>query len=44
MGEPHFVPDHTPTVFDELFQGAHSGALRCEGLQLVTVGAQQCEL
>jgi hypothetical protein len=44
IGDPHFVTDDAPTVFDELFQGAHGGALRCEGLQLVAVGAQQFEL
>lgn len=44
VGEPHFVPDHASTVFDELFQGAHGRALWGEGLQLVAVGAQPFEL
>ena len=41
---PHFVADHAATMFDELFEGAHGGALRMERLQLVAMGEQQFEL
>ena len=44
MGDPHFVANHTPAVFNELCQSTHGGALRLEGLQLVAVRAEQCEL
>src|SRR5512132_2477099 len=44
VGEPHFVPDHASTVFDEWCQGAQGRALWGEGLPRVAVGAQPCEL
>ena len=44
VGDPHFVADHAATVFDELGEGAHRGALRLERLQLVAMGEQQFEL
>ena len=44
VGDPHCVTDHAATVFDELCEGAHGGALRLERLQLVAMGEQQCEL
>ena len=44
VGDPHFVADHAATVFDELCEGAHRGALRLERLQLVAMGEQQFEL
>jgi hypothetical protein len=44
VGDPDFVTDHATTVFDELGEGAHRGALRMERLQLVAMGEQQCEL
>ena len=44
VGEPYFVADHAATVFDELCEGAHRGALWLERLQLVAMGQQQFEL
>ena len=44
IGDPHFIPDYAATVFDELFEGAHGGALRLERLQLVAMGEEQFEL
>src|SRR4029453_3762452 len=41
---PHFIPDHAPTVCDELFEGAHGRALRSEWLQLIPMRGQQFEL
>ena len=43
IGDPHSIVDHTAAVFDELFQGAHRGALRIERLQRVAMGKPQCE-
>jgi len=44
MGHPDFVAHHAATVFDELGERTHRGALRREGVQLVAMGQQQCEL
>ena len=44
IGDPDFVADHAATVFDELCEGPHRGALRREGGQLVAMGQQQFEL
>ena len=44
MGEPPCVTAHTPTVCDAWCQSAPGGALWCEGLQPVAVGAQPCAL
>ena len=44
VGAPDFVADHAATVFDELGEGAHRGALWLERLQLVAMGQQQFEL
>ena len=44
VGEAHGVVDHAAAMGDELFEGAHRGALRLERLQRVAMGAQQCEL
>src|SRR5437879_6341669 len=44
LGDPHIVADHTATMCDELLAGAHGGAVWMERLQLVAMGAQQCEL
>jgi hypothetical protein len=41
---PHFIPDHAPTMCDELCEGAHGRALRIEWLQFIPMRAQQCEL
>jgi hypothetical protein len=32
VGDPHFIADHAPAVFNELAQGTPGGALRMEGL------------
>ena len=40
----HFIPDHATTMCDELFEGAHGGALRIERLQLVPMREEQLEL
>ena len=44
VGEPPCVTAHTPTVCDAWCQSAPGGALWCEGLQPVAVGAQPCAL
>ena len=44
IGHPDFVTHHAATVFDELCQRTHRGALRCERVQLVAMGQQQVEL
>src|SRR2546428_607124 len=44
IGKPHFVADHAATMFDELCEGTHGGALRIERPQLVSMGQQQFEL
>ena len=44
MGDPHFISHHAPAVFNELAQGTHGGALRMEGLSLVTVRTKSFEL
>ena len=36
VGAPHLVADQTPTIFDELCQGAHRRALGAEGGELGT--------
>ena len=44
IGDAHFVADHAATMFDELLEGAHGGALWMERLQLVAMGEQLFEL
>ncbi len=44
MGAPHLVADHAATLFAELLEGAHGGAVWRERLQRVAMGEQQCEL
>ena len=38
------IPDHAPTMCDELCEGAHGRALRMEWLQLIPRREPQCEL
>jgi len=38
------VPDETPTVCDEWCEGTHGGALGLQGLALVTVLKEECDL
>ena len=40
----HCIPDHAPTMCDELCEGAHGRALRMEWLQLIPMREQQFEL
>lgn len=44
IGQTDFVADQTTAVFDELCQGAHSGALRGECSELVAVFEEQFDL
>jgi hypothetical protein len=44
IGQPDFVTDEALAVFDALRQGAHRGALRDKGGELVTVCAQAVDL
>jgi len=44
VGEPHVVADHAAAMGDELFEGAHRGALRLAGLQRMAMGEQAFEL
>ena len=44
VGESYFISDHAAAAFDELVERTHRGALRLEGLELVTMGEEQFEL
>jgi hypothetical protein len=44
IGQPDFVADQTPAVFDELRQGAHGGALGGERGELVAVCEEAFDL